>query len=165
MAKTEKFQQARPASGWMLAGFLALLALTGPAVAQGGKGKLEVSATIAKHASLKMLSRSPVIIVTQADLERGFVDAPAPAQLAVRSNSPAGYLLVFEGHSDFVRQTRVTGLGNDVQFGPAGGGVPQAAAGRGMGTRTLDLGFRFHLSETARAGTHAWPLQVSVVPL
>lgn len=149
----------------MLAGFLALLALAGPAAAEGGKAKLEVSATIAKHASLKILSRPPVIVVTQADLERGYVDAPVPAQLAVRSNSQAGYLLVFEGHADFVRQTRVTGLGNELQFGPAGGGVPQAAAGRGMASRTLDLGFRFLLSESARAGTHAWPLQVSVVPL
>lgn len=140
--------------GWMGLSFTAVAAQT----------KLTVSATVLKRATLKVLSQPGSVMITSTDIERGYIDVPTPSQVAVRSNSLSGYLLVFEIEGDFVSNALVRGMGTEVQLGPNGGVVPQPAEGRGVGNTTHQLGFRFMLSSSARQGTHAWPLQVSVVP-
>jgi len=126
---------------------------------------LAISATIAKKAELQTLARPAVLEITAADVERGYIDVPSIAQFSVRSNSPSGYLLVFDTQGDFISGTQVSGLSRAVQLGGAGGSVAQPSTRRGYALGTLDLGFRFTLSTSARAGVHAWPLQVSVIPL
>jgi hypothetical protein len=127
--------------------------------------KLTVSATILKRASLQVLAQPSSVLVTAADLARGYVDVPTASQVAVRSNAPAGYLLEFASQGDFMRQIVVRGLETDVQLSPAGGMVSQRASGKGVTKTTLALGFRFLLSESAQEGTYAWPMRLSVVPL
>ncbi len=144
---------------------VSLLGASLVAAAGSNEGKLSVTATVLKHASLKVLAQPASVVVTAADIARGYVDVPSPAQVAIQSNSPGGYMLVFASQGDFVRQTLVRGLGNDVQLGAAGGGVAQGSTGRGMNKTTLDLGFRFVLSESARQGVYAWPMHLSVTPL
>lgn len=132
--------------------------------AGGSEAKLIVTATILKHASLKVLAQPASVVVTAADIARGYVDVPAPAQLAVRNNSDA-FMLSFSGEGDFMQHILVRGLGTDVQLGPAGGFVTQPSPGQGAVTSRLDLGFRFVLSESARQGVYPWPLQMSVSSL
>jgi hypothetical protein len=127
--------------------------------------KVTVSATILKRASLQVLAQPSSVLVTAADIARGYVDVPAASQVAVRSNAPAGYLLEFASQGDFMRQILVRGLETDVQLSPAGGMVSQRAAGKGVTKATLALGYRFLLSESAQEGTYAWPMRLSVVPL
>ena len=74
-------------------------------------------------------------------------------------------LLVFDNHGDFFRQARVRGLTGDVQVGAGGGQVAQRTAGAGVSRVTLALSFRFELSESAREGVYAWPMQLSAMPL
>ena len=135
------------------------------AVASSGENKLQVSATILKHASLQVMAQPSSVVVTAADIARGYVDVPSPAQVAVQSNTQGGYVLMFESQGEFLRQTLVKGLGTDVQLSASGGGVAQRGAGRGMSKTLLDLGFRFILSESARQGVYAWPMRLSVTPL
>lgn len=137
---------------------LNLLVVTGSVAAP-----LAVSATVPKRATLKVLAQPASILVTQADLTRGYVEVTAPVQVAVQSNSPAGYLLVFESQGDLVSNTRVRGLGNDIEVG-ASGVVPRAAPSGGGGSVKHDLVLRFMLSTSARQGLHAWPMQVSALP-
>jgi hypothetical protein len=153
---------------------MAALALAGllssgvaaPAHAQGSAGgEVKVSATVRKHASLEVLAQPGAVQVTQADIARGYVDVPAPVQVAVKSNTQEGYLLVFDNHGDFFRQARVRGLPSDVQVGSAGGQVAQRAPGHGMSRVTLALAFRFELSPSTQEGVYAWPMQLSVTPL
>lgn len=127
--------------------------------------RLTVSATILKRASLQVLAQPSSVLVTAADVARGYVDVPAAAQVAVRSNAPAGYLLEFASQGDFMREIVVRGLETDVQLSPAGGMVSQRGTGKGVTKTTLALGFRFLLSESAQEGTYAWPMRLSVVPL
>ena len=127
--------------------------------------KLTVTATILKRASLQVLAQPSSVLVTAADLARGYVDVPAASQVAVRSNAPAGYLLEFASQGNFMRQILVRGLETEVQLSPAGGMVSQRAASKGVTKSTLALGFRFFLSESAQEGTYAWPMRLSVVPL
>ena len=125
---------------------------------------LSVSATIAKRATLKVLAQPASVLVTEADLTRGYVEVASSVQVAVQSNSTAGYMLVFESLGDLVSNTRVRGLGNEIQLG-ASGVVPRAAAGTGVGRATHNLVFRFMLSSSAQLGRHAWPMQISVLPM
>jgi hypothetical protein len=127
--------------------------------------KLPVTATIVKRATVKVLAQPATVVVTAADVERGYVEVPGRAQLSVRSNSQAGYMLVFASAGDFVRQMRVRGLGNEVQIGPGGGVVPLSGSARSVTQATLELGFRFELAADARQGTYAWPVQISVTPI
>lgn len=145
--------------------FVSLLGASLVAAAGSNQAKLSVTATVLKHASLKVLAQPASVVVTAADIARGYVDAPSPAQVAIQSNSLGGYMLMFTSQGDFVRQTLVRGLGNGVQLGAAGGGVAQGSTGLGMNKTTLDLGFRFVLSESAREGVYAWPMHLSVTPL
>lgn len=121
-----------------------------------------VSATVAKRATLKVLAQPAWFVVTQADLERGYVDIQSPVQVAVQSNSPAGYLLMVESTGHLVSGTSIRGLDADVQL--AGSGViPCPAAGTGGVSHSLS--FRFRLSGSAEPGRHAWPVHISAVPM
>ncbi|MDB5745028.1 MAG: repeat-containing protein [Polaromonas sp.] len=151
-----------------MTGFLLSMALLlAPAAvrADATETKLVVTATVMKHASLKVLSQPASVTVTAADIRVGYVDVPAPAQVAVQSNTQAGYMLMFESQGEFLQQTLVRGLANDVQVGAAGGGIVQTPGGRGMSKTTLDLGFRFVLSASAQQGTYPWPMRLSVIAL
>lgn len=136
-----------------------------PSAATADQLKLPVTATIAKRATLKVLAQPATVVVTAADIARGYVDVPDRAQVAVRSNSAQGYMLVLASEADFVRQMRVRGLGDEVQVGPGGGLVRQSGSAHGVTQSTLELGFRFELAANARQGTYAWPVQISIAPI
>ena len=147
-------------------GAVATTVLLAPAgVIAGGSQKLTVTATIAKQASLKVLTQPSVVVVTSGDVARGYVDVPTPAQLAVRSNSLSGYLLEFASEGAFMRQILVTGLASNVQLSPAGGTVMQPPSGAGVTDTTVALGYRFLLAESTTQGTYPWPMRVSITPL
>lgn len=146
----------------------ALAALGLMAVSQGAAAdelRLGVRATIAKRATLKVLAQPQAVVITAADIARGWVDVPGSAHVTIRSNSPAGYMLVFASEGDFVQNMRVRGVGHDVQMGAGGGIVPQSGPAHGVTHATLQLGFRFELAPNAREGTFAWPVQMSVAPM
>jgi hypothetical protein len=160
-SKTKLYTRAAPLA---LAALLSL-GLGAPVQAQTSGTEVRVSATVRKHASLQVLAQPGAVQITQADIARGYVDVPAPVQVAVKSNTQEGYLLVFDNHGDFFHQARVRGLAGDVQVGAAGGQVAQRVVGAGMSRTTLALSFRFELSESAREGVYAWPMQLSAMPL
>lgn len=158
----------RLARVWRLIFFLGLggMGFCGPAMAGANEARLQVSATVMKHASLKILAQPASVVVTAADIAQGYLDVPGRAQVAVQNNSLEGYLLMFESQGEFLRQIIVKGLGSDVQLDVgAGGSVTRHAAGRGMSKEVLELGFRFVLSAAARQGVYAWPMRLSVTPL
>lgn len=145
--------------------WLGCLAMTNAVAAEAGSGTLAVTATVVKRATLKVLAQPSSVLVTEADLARGYVEVLSPVQVAVQSNSPAGYMLVLAGQGDFVRQVLMSGLDSDVQVGADGGVIPQRSAWRGVLRTTLELKFRFILEKSARRGEHPWPMQLSVTPL
>lgn len=128
----------------------------------GGQTRLQVTATVLKRASLKVLSQPAAVVITAEDIARGHVDVPSPALVAVNSNS-GGYLLEFAGDGDFMRRIIVLGTGAAVELNPAGGFVANSRAGGG--TSNLVLTFRFVLSDAAQVRTYPWPLRLSVAPL
>ena len=140
---------------------LATVSLT----AGAAESTLKVSATVLKHASMKVVSQPGSVAVTEADIARGYVDVPGTSQITVKSNTTNGYMLNFSSQGDFFKQAMVRGLGSDVQLGADGGAVAQRTAARGMTQTALDLGYRFMLSASAQQGVYAWPMRVLVTPL
>lgn len=141
-----------------------VLAVASPAMAVGANEvHLQVSATVLKRATLATLAQPASLVVTAADIARGYVDVPSPSQVAVRNNSADGYMLMVSSRGDFIRQLHVRGLGDEVQMSAAGGFIRQP--GGPVATKVLDVGFRFELSDTAQPGVYAWPVQLSVTPL
>ncbi|MBA3773523.1 MAG: hypothetical protein H0X13_13850 [Ramlibacter sp.] len=135
------------------------------AAANGAEAKLQVSATVLKRASLKVVNAPSAVVITAADIARGYVDAPAPAQVDIQSNSLSGYAIEFASEGEFMRQILVKGLANDVQLSPAGGSVAQYSQTPGMTKTTLALGFRFMLAQSTVQGTYPWPVRLTATPL
>lgn len=157
------------------AALLAVLSLANVAAAQenrpagsstaSGSARIAVTATVAARASLKVLHQRPDVVVTNADIARGYVDLPSASRVEIRNNDRAGYLLVLEGAEGpfpIFAQVQVRGLGTEIQIGPGGGWIPQPYA---RGAVTMELGYRFILLKDARPGTYAWPFALAIRPL
>ena len=129
--------------------------------ARSGSAQIQVSAKVASRTTLKMLWQPSDITITEKDIARGYVDAPSASLIEVRNNNPRGYLLVFEGLNGPFRKTLVRGMEREVQIGPGAGLVPMPHA---RGPVTMELSYRFFLSENARPGTYSWPLTLSSQP-
>lgn len=122
---------------------------------------ITVTATVEPLASIKIDYQSTEIIVTTADIIRGYVDIQKGSRIEIKSNSPAGYLLAFEGLGEPFKEVQVQGLGKDIQIGTGSGWIAQPYSGS---TVMAELNYRFVLSENPQPGTYAWPLAISVIP-
>jgi hypothetical protein len=142
-----------------------LMVAPAPTLATGADVTVSVSATVLKKATLRVLSQPSAVSITPTDIARGYVDVSVPAHVAVKSNSPDGYLLEFASQGEFFRQIVVHGLPNDVRLGAAGAAVMQPAAASGVTRAQLELGFRFLLTDSAQPGTYSWPVHLTVSPV
>lgn len=143
----------------------ALAALLAPALAVHAgtvSASLSVSVVVPARAVLSVESQPAGLQVTEADVARGYVEAPGASLVRVRSNSPAGWLLEFQPLQGPYRALEVTGLGSPAQVSAAGGWLAQPYAGRTV--VTASLGYRFFLSDDARPGVYPWPVGLTAIP-
>jgi hypothetical protein len=123
-----------------------------------------VSVTVRAVANLEIKSAPVGLEISNADLQRGYIDVLQPTQLTVRSNSPSGFALdVLTVASPMVSSMLVEGLNAELALGADGGTVvqrwqhPQAV--------NLSLKFRFALAPGLMPGNYPWPLRLTVRPL
>ncbi len=128
----------------------------------GGGAVLTVTATVAPRATVRIVRQAPALTITGADVARGYVDVADASRIEIRTNSPMGCLLVFEGQSPLIREVHIQGLGRDVQVGPGGGFIPQPYTRSPV---TVDLSYRFFLGDSVLPGTYPWPMAISTHPL
>jgi hypothetical protein len=140
-----------------------VLAAAQPAIA-AAEAQIAVVARVLPHASVRMLSLPTALQVTRADVVRGYVEAPTPAQLVVQDNT-GGFVLSFDTTGDLFRRVHVAGLGAPLELSASGGNVMHTTSARGAAVTTLDLAFRFDLDRSAVPGTYAFPVRISVTPL
>jgi hypothetical protein len=126
--------------------------------------RLQVTARVLKYLRLQVVSQPLTVEITEADVARGWVEVTQRMQVSVESNAPEGYALALANRSAAVRLVKVSGLGPELQLSTESMAV-RTASRRGMARDVLGLGFRFDLTPEARPGSHAWPIQVSVLPL
>lgn len=145
---------------------IALLASTAvqcaPAGSTPSQSRLEVSARIQRHATIRM-AQPLTFTISEADVARGYVEVASPLQLTVQSNVHEGYTLSFACRCEQVRQARVQGLASELSVGDAPVQAARPAAGRGVWRDTVQLRVRFDLAPEARPGEHAWPLGISMM--
>lgn len=119
--------------------------------------RVMVSAVIPARASINVIKQVPSIIVTDADVQRGYVEVADATLIELKNNSPHGCLLIFETHDLPFKEATVNILGREVSIGPGGGMLDH----QGLGTVALPLSFRFALSEEMQPGTYAWPFTLN----
>jgi hypothetical protein len=139
---------------------LLVLAAGGSVVhAQSRSNGIAVSAFVAPHAQLTVLSQPAMLSVTAADIERGYIDVPAASRIEVRSNSRDGFMLAFDPLANMFSEVQISGLGAAVELGTEGGTVVQRTNSRQP--VLLQLGYRFVLAGRLRPGSYAWPIALS----
>jgi hypothetical protein len=123
-----------------------------------------VSVMVRAVANLEIQSAPAGLDISNADLQRGFIDVDQPTQLTVRSNSPSGFALdVLTVAAPMVSSMVVEGLNSNLTLGAEGGTIvqrwqhPQAM--------NLSLKFRFALTPGLPPGNYPWPLRLTVRPL
>ncbi len=144
------------------AALVGMLYLTGISHAEASsKGKVTVTAAIQARATLKILHQKGELVVTRADVDRGYVEVQGGSRIEVRSNSLEGFLLSFENRGGPFKEVHIQGLGTEAQIGPNGGWILQPYSRQGI---VKDLNYRFILAEDVKPGTYSWPLEISARP-
>jgi hypothetical protein len=122
---------------------------------------VQVNAVVLARTQLTPLRQPAMLVVTEADIERGYVEVSGASLFEIWNNNPAGCVLTF-APSDFpFREVTVTVMGREVIINPMGGMVVMSIKGR----QQIALDYRFDLTSEAQPGTYAWPLSVSANPL
>jgi hypothetical protein len=144
---------------------IAACAFIGAAGATESDTRLAVSARVLRHVRMQVVAQPQVLVVTEADVRRGWVEAPAPMQVSVQSNSQDGYSLSLTNVGPFVRSAQVGGLGGVHRLHTEPLALHRPMPGPGVKRDVVDLSFRFELAPETRHGTYAWPIQVAVLAL
>lgn len=127
--------------------------------AQAG-AKLAVSVSVVANARLHSHHQADQLIISAADVSRGYVESPAASRFSVTTNSPAGYWVVFHPQIDLFESVHINGLAHAGQVGAEGGALVHRSAQPANGTH--ELSYRFVLKSGTEPGRFPWPLQLSV---
>ncbi len=143
---------------------LTLIAVQAPQVPEAAAGSfstiIKVNAVIPARTQLKSIQQPATFLVTEADVQRGYVDVSGASLFEIWNNNPAGCVLTFES-SDFpFREAAVTIMGRVIIVYPTGGMIDLSM----MGRHRIALDYRFILTNESQPGTYAWPISVSVNP-
>ena len=143
---------------------LALLALgvSGTVLASSTSALMSVRVQVLARTLLNIESQPPSLVLTAADLARGYVEVPAVSRIRVRSNDPNGYLLAFDVTAGPFTAIEVTGLGPAARISANGGWLVRPFAG--TQPVTSELTYRFLLASNVQPGTYAWPVSLSAMP-
>lgn len=149
---------------WLRSAILvALLAGSSVASTDQARSSLGVSAIVVPIARIELVNREPDLMLTEDDLDRGYIESPQALHLTVYSNSRSGYALDVLPVTPLFSAISVQGLGSEVLLSADGGtvtqrwGHPQKVS--------LELRFSFVLADGVQAGRHPWPVRLAARPL
>lgn len=143
---------------------LSLAAAHAVPVAEAGVAlttQVKLNAIVLARAQLSVLRQPRDLVITDADVRRGFVQIDGATLVEIKTNSPAGCLLSFAVHELPFRETSVNIMGREIVLGPDGGLVTLPVTDKSMVT----LNYRFVLAPETTPGTYAWPFALAVSPL
>ncbi len=133
------------------------------AFAETSSHMIHVSARVSPYIKHSILHQNDHIVLTSADIDRGYIDVNRGIALSLKTNSKNGYLLVFAANSSFLNNATVYNENNTYNVSGSGGEVHMPYPGKHYVTK--ELSFRFHLSATVEPGTYAWPLALMLTVL
>jgi hypothetical protein len=122
--------------------------------------RIGVSVTVVADAKLKAEYQASHLQIAPEDIARGYVDASSATRFSVHTNSPSGYLMVFNPLLDLFESVQVISKTTIAHLGRDGGVVVQRGL-HAVGTQQ-DLTFRFFLHALTLPGDYPWPLHLSI---
>jgi hypothetical protein len=138
------------------------VALT-PLLSSAGGAQLGVGATVPLVAAMKMLYQVPTIEITEADIERGYVEVRGASRFSVATTSRVGYAVDLVAKLPLFAAVHVSSALGSARLGPEGGTL--VARGRPRRDANAELTYRFELARDVRPGTYPFPLHLAVRPL
>ena len=138
------------------------LAAAHPLVTEAASRSIAVSAFVTANAVVQVEYQAQQLVVTEADVARGYCDAPSASRLRVSSNSSAGYLISIFNRLPIFKSVRVDMPDASAQISQDGGAIAQRRHGKEMLTQ---MTYRFMLADGVGPGTYPWPLQLDVRPI
>jgi hypothetical protein len=130
------------------------------AVAGSFSTVVQVNAVVLARTQLKPLRQPAMLVVTEADVQRGYVEVIGASLYEIWNNDPAGCVLIIESSGFPFREAVVTVMGREFIINPTGGMIVTPVRGR----QQIALDYRFVLTNEAQPGSYGWPLFVSVIP-
>ena len=125
------------------------------------RAHMSVTANVVDTVGIRSLHQAHDIVISASDIERGFIEIAAASRLEVRNPRPS--LFEFRGLGTLFRAVRVSGSAGTAHFGAEGGSLLAQPAPDGVAR--IALSYRFELRPGVQAGTHKWPLALTVLPL
>ena len=130
------------------------------AVAGSFSTVIRVNAVVLARTQLKPLQQPAMLVVTEADVQRGYVEVSGASLFEIWNNDPAGCVLTFQSGDFPFREAVVSVMGREIIIYPTGGMILMPV----MGRQQIALNYRFVLTTETEPGTYTWPLSVSVNP-
>lgn len=131
-----------------------------PLLAESRTATMNVSVTVIGRA-IVTASDQPDIVVTQEDLNRGYVEVAVPYVLTVRTNSRRGYILRVVNTEPAFRSAQLT-AGNLTMNVSSESIIARPYQ---PGADSLVLNVRLILNPAAQAGRYAFPIAVDATPM
>lgn len=136
------------------------LAAAHPFVSEAASKAIAVSATVTANAVMQVEYQAQQLVVTPADVARGYCDAPAASRVRVSSNSRTGYFISILSRLAIFKSVRIDTPDASAQIGREGGAIAQH--GRHGKDLLTQMTYRFTLAEGVAPGTYPWPLALDV---
>lgn len=124
----------------------------------GTKIQASITPEVRSHGNIKIIHQVHEIVVSNTDIDRGYIDLPAASLIEVKGSSPAENFLTCERMKWPFHKAQVTGLADELGISGGSGGIPQPTL---QGGTIRELSYRFLLMKDAEPGTYAWPLRIS----
>lgn len=137
-----------------------MLITAGDALAGSNTALMNIRTRVLPIAKHTIIHQKNNLIITRADIERGYVDVQRAMILSIKTNSTNGYLLGFSVVNDLFRELRVLDGNNTYTVSRSGGEVHMPY--EGMNYVRKELSFRFYLFEDAKPGTYYWPVALMI---
>lgn len=141
---------------------LITLIVATPAFAGSSSTDMRVSATVIARTLLTVESQPQEVVVSAADVIKGFVELPGAMAIQIRSNDPSGYVLQFEPVSGPFVKASVSWGTDTVSVAKTQAWIAQAyhrVANR------LVASVRIDLAPGTTPGRYAWPIAVVATSL
>ncbi|MGQ9569922.1 MAG: hypothetical protein ACUVUQ_03580 [Thermodesulfovibrionales bacterium] len=148
----------------VLAAILSLSSTLTPSIEQSGADSNQKQIVVDKmsniHLTLNVIHQIPEVVISHADIMRGYVEIKSASQIEVRSN--VFFFLRFSGLEDPFEEVFVQGFGKEILINKSGNAffLPEV-----RGYATFELSYKFLLSKNAQPGTYVWPIKITAHPI
>lgn len=132
-----------------------------PPSRSGAKMQINIAMVVKARTNMNIIRRVHEIVVSNADIDRGYVDVPIASLREAESNSPKGDIPSFERLDWPFLKAQIGGFAQEITR--ISGGTDTIQQPSWQGSTARELNYRFILVENAQPGTYACPLTISAL--